>query len=65
MGPADNTLWYLFQIDGPGWLDTSRWLALGSVIASHIWKWRWPRALDPCAGDAWSKVIKSADIKPE
>jgi ABC-type sugar transport system permease subunit len=29
----------VFGIDGPGWLETSRWLALGSVIASHIWKW--------------------------
>jgi multiple sugar transport system permease protein len=38
-GLLNNTLWDLFQIDGPGWLDTSRWLALGSVIASHIWKW--------------------------
>jgi len=38
-GLVNNTLWDLFQIDGPGWLDTSRWLALGSVIASHIWKW--------------------------
>ncbi len=24
--------------DGPGWLDTSRWLALGSVIVTYIWK---------------------------
>ena len=31
--------WDLFHINGPGWLDTSRWLALGSVIATHIWKW--------------------------
>jgi multiple sugar transport system permease protein len=38
-GLINNTLWDLFEIDGPGWLDTSRWLALGSVIASHIWKW--------------------------
>ncbi len=38
-GLLNNTLWDLFRIDGPGWLDTSRWLALGSVIASHIWKW--------------------------
>jgi len=38
-GLLNNTLWDLFHIDGPGWLDTSRWLALGSVIASHIWKW--------------------------
>ena len=38
-GLLNNTLWELFHIDGPGWLETSRWLALGSVIASHIWKW--------------------------
>jgi multiple sugar transport system permease protein len=38
-GLLNNVLWELFRIDGPGWLDTSRWLALGSVIASHIWKW--------------------------
>jgi multiple sugar transport system permease protein len=38
-GLISNTLWDLFHIDGPGWLETSRWLALGSVIASHIWKW--------------------------
>ena len=37
-GLINNALW-LFGIDGPGWLETSRWLALGSVIASHIWKW--------------------------
>jgi len=38
-GLVNNVLWDLFGIDGPGWLDTSRWLALGAVIASHIWKW--------------------------
>ena len=38
-GLINNALWDLFSIDGPGWLETSRWLALGSVIASHIWKW--------------------------
>ncbi len=38
-GLLNNVLWYVFGIDGPGWLETSRWLALGSVIASHIWKW--------------------------
>jgi multiple sugar transport system permease protein len=38
-GLINNTLWDIFHLDGPGWLDTSRWLALGSVIASHIWKW--------------------------
>jgi multiple sugar transport system permease protein len=38
-GLINNFLWSVFAIDGPGWLETSRWLALGSVIASHIWKW--------------------------
>jgi multiple sugar transport system permease protein len=37
-GLINNVLWHLFDIDGPGWLDTSRWLALGSVIVSYIWK---------------------------
>jgi multiple sugar transport system permease protein len=38
-GLLNNFLWNVFGVDGPGWLETSRWLALGSVIASHIWKW--------------------------
>jgi multiple sugar transport system permease protein len=38
-GLINNFLWNVFGYDGPGWLDTSRWLALGSVIFSHIWKW--------------------------
>jgi multiple sugar transport system permease protein len=38
-GLINNALWQFFGVDGPGWLETSRWLALGSVIASHIWKW--------------------------
>ena len=38
-GLFNNVLWNVFGVDGPGWLETSRWLALGSVIASHIWKW--------------------------
>jgi len=38
-GLLNNIIYNLFEIDGPGWLETSRWLALGSVIASHIWKW--------------------------
>ncbi len=38
-GLLNNVLWDVFGIDGPGWIETSRWLALGSVIASHIWKW--------------------------
>jgi multiple sugar transport system permease protein len=38
-GLLNNVLWELFGIDGPGWIETTRWLGLGSVIASHIWKW--------------------------
>jgi multiple sugar transport system permease protein len=38
-GLINNAIWLAFGVDGPGWLETSRWLALGSVIASHIWKW--------------------------
>src|SRR6516164_7527153 len=38
-GLLNNFLWNVFGIDGPGWIETSRWLALGSVIVSHIWKW--------------------------
>jgi multiple sugar transport system permease protein len=38
-GLLNNVLWELFGIDGPGWVETTRWLALGSVIVSHIWKW--------------------------
>jgi multiple sugar transport system permease protein len=38
-GLFNNVLWNVFGVDGPGWLETSRWLALGSVITSHIWKW--------------------------
>jgi multiple sugar transport system permease protein len=38
-GLINNFLWNVFGVDGPGWLETSRWLALGSVIYSHIWKW--------------------------
>jgi multiple sugar transport system permease protein len=37
-GLVNNVLWDLFHVDGPGWLDTSRWLALGSVIVTYIWK---------------------------
>jgi multiple sugar transport system permease protein len=38
-GLLNNVLWDAFGVDGPGWIETSRWLSLGSVIASHIWKW--------------------------
>jgi multiple sugar transport system permease protein len=37
-GLVNNTIYHLFGVDGPAWLD-SRWLALGSAIYSHIWKW--------------------------
>jgi multiple sugar transport system permease protein len=38
-GLFNNFLWTVFGVDGPGWIETSRGLALGSVIFSHIWKW--------------------------
>jgi multiple sugar transport system permease protein len=37
-GLINNVIWDVFHADGPGWLDTSRWLALGSVITTYIWK---------------------------
>jgi multiple sugar transport system permease protein len=37
-GFLNNALWTFFHVNGPSWLDT-RWLALGSVIVAHIWKW--------------------------
>jgi multiple sugar transport system permease protein len=37
-GLINNAIYHLFNIDGPAWLD-QRWLALGSAIYSHIWKW--------------------------
>ena len=37
-GLINNAIYQLFGIDGPAWLN-SRWLALGSAIYSHIWKW--------------------------
>ncbi|HEX3884400.1 MAG TPA: sugar ABC transporter permease [Stellaceae bacterium] len=36
-GFINNALYDLFHMDGPAWLD-QRWLAMGSVIASYIWK---------------------------
>jgi multiple sugar transport system permease protein len=38
-GFINNFLWEVFHINGPGWLDDSRWLALGAVIGAYIWKW--------------------------
>ena len=37
-GLINNVIYHLFGLDGPSWLDL-RWLALGSAIYSHIWKW--------------------------
>jgi multiple sugar transport system permease protein len=37
-GLLNNALYVLFHIEGPPWLG-QRWLALGSAIVSHIWKW--------------------------
>ncbi len=37
-GFLNNVLYNVFHIDGPSWLN-SHWLALGSAIGSHIWKW--------------------------
>src|SRR5438105_6133032 len=37
-GLLNNTLYIVFGIEGPSWLN-SRWLALGSAIYSHLWKW--------------------------
>ncbi len=37
-GLLNNLLWEVFGINGPFWLD-SHWLALGSIIASYIWKY--------------------------
>ena len=38
-GLLNNLVWDVFGVDGPGWIETSRWLALASVMVSHIWKW--------------------------
>jgi multiple sugar transport system permease protein len=37
-GFLNNLLYTLFHIEGPSWLN-ERSMALGSAIASHIWKW--------------------------
>jgi multiple sugar transport system permease protein len=37
-GLLNNSLYLLFGIDGPSWLN-ARWLALGTAICSHVWKW--------------------------
>ena len=37
-GLLNNTLYLVFGVEGPSWLN-ERWLALGSAICSHVWKW--------------------------
>ena len=37
-GFLNNVLYTLFHVEGPSWLN-DRWMALGAVIVSHIWKW--------------------------
>jgi multiple sugar transport system permease protein len=37
-GLLNNVFYNLFGIDGPSWLN-EHWLALGSAITAHIWKW--------------------------
>jgi multiple sugar transport system permease protein len=37
-GLLNNALYILFGIEGPSWLN-ERWLALGSAICAHVWKW--------------------------
>src|SRR5437762_4850148 len=37
-GLINNFLFIVFGHEGPSWLN-SRWLALGSAIYSHLWKW--------------------------
>jgi multiple sugar transport system permease protein len=37
-GLINNALYNLFGIEGPSWLN-ERWLALGTSICAHIWKW--------------------------
>ena len=37
-GLVNNFLYIVFGLDGPSWLN-ERWLALGSAICAHVWKW--------------------------
>lgn len=37
-GLLNNALYAMFHIEGPSWLN-ERWLALGSAIFAHIWKY--------------------------
>jgi multiple sugar transport system permease protein len=37
-GLVNNLIWHAFGVDGPNWL-TERWMAMGAVMLSHVWKW--------------------------
>ena len=37
-GLVNNLIYHITGSDGPSWLNT-RWLALGSAMYAHIWKW--------------------------
>jgi multiple sugar transport system permease protein len=37
-GLVNNLIYHMTGADGPSWLNT-RWLALGSAMYAHIWKW--------------------------
>jgi multiple sugar transport system permease protein len=37
-GLINTAIWQVFQVDGPGWLDTPG-LAFASVLAAYVWKW--------------------------
>ena len=37
-GLVNNLIWHFFGVDGPNWL-TERWMAMGAVMLSHVWKW--------------------------
>jgi multiple sugar transport system permease protein len=37
-GLVNNLIYHITGTDGPSWLN-SRWLALGSAMYAHIWKW--------------------------
>jgi multiple sugar transport system permease protein len=37
-GFINNVLYHVFDTNGPSWLN-ERWMALGSAIYAHLWKW--------------------------
>jgi multiple sugar transport system permease protein len=37
-GMLNNIIWHLTETIGPNWL-TDRWMALGAVMLTHVWKW--------------------------